>query len=140
MVVVGPAQLDCRHGGLFFYGIHAAEAACAVALAGATGPLPEDVTAELKGDEVVVRARLAGCRIELRLLDAPPGEGDFQMDLGDGERVLGLPEDYLAPVSSVIAGVMAGTPETGLGAAVAATALLEAVSRSSEETDRIPFL
>lgn len=127
VMVRGPADPDSPHAGLFFYGIHAAEAACAAVLSG-PGPaeLPRDiVVGHPDPDTTVIGAQLAGTHIEIHLVRTAT---DFTLATGAGVTTLALPCDYLAPVSRRIARTMGGEPLVGTGPALAAVALLEAAT------------
>jgi hypothetical protein len=90
---------DSPYGGSFFYGIHAAE--LAVQLAGGN---VEDIAVERAGpDGVVVRCRVGATGVEVRLVPpATPDDITFHVQAvcegGMVESVIGLGEDYMAPV------------------------------------------
>lgn len=122
----GPADHHSPYDGLFFYGIHAAETACTIALGPGQAGTPEDVRAIADGDGVVLEALLSGCRLRLELHAATVG---FSMDLGEGPISLDLGPDYLAPVTTRIAAVMHGGPVPDPAPTVAAVSLLEQAVR-----------
>lgn len=127
VTVRGPADPDSPHDGLFFYGIHSAEAACAVALAGVDHSVPaQEVRAERTGAGVVVEAELAGCRLRLELGPDIPG---FSMDTGSGSGEIFLGDDYLAAVTVVIAGVVRDGTAPDPAPTLAAISLLEQAGR-----------
>lgn len=122
VVVRGPANQNSPYDGLFFYGIHAAEAACAVALGGGVAALPENVTASREGGAVFIEATLDGCVVRLVVAEQT---SDFSLGTGDGPQTIDLGPDYLTPVSIVIADVMRGGPVPDLAPTLAAISLLE---------------
>lgn len=127
VTVRGPADPDSPHDGLFFYGIHSAEAACAVALAGVEHPvLPQDVRTERTDAGVVVEAELDGRRLRLEL---GPDVPSFSMDTGHGAEEIVLGEDYLAAVTVVIAGVVQDGTAPDPAPTLAAISLLEQAER-----------
>lgn len=123
VVVRGPADPASPYDGLFFGGIHLAEAACAVALpSGSPGGLPEDVRATRTTYGLRVEAVLGACRIRLDLQVESRG---FAIEVDGRQHPFPLSADYLAPVTGVVHELMTGGVALDPGPTLAAVALLE---------------
>ncbi len=139
--VTGPAQPDCPHAGLFFYGTHPAEAACAIALGRGPGR-PTGIEVTRPPGEVVINAELSGARLRVRLFDAAPGTHEFT--LAHGDEHLGAPvelrmaTDYLAPVTASMVEALEATRAPELLPALGAVDLLAAARQvpAREKTSR----
>ena len=127
VVVEGPADPRCPWGGLLFYGIHAAEAACRV-LAGDDPRgrvMFTDIRRSERADRTIVTARGHAGNLELHLHHQPPGAAPFVLECDGRRQELTLPSDYLAPVTRAIHDLAVGNPTTStLGVAEAALELL----------------
>lgn len=103
VTVTGPAQPSCPHGGLLFYGIHAVEAACAVAGDFAV----RGVRFSAEPDGARISWQHGSVEATVRLLDLPPGGAPFTVALDGSEpQELVLHEDYLWPVTQRFADML----------------------------------
>jgi predicted dehydrogenase len=99
VTATGTFYPDSPYGGSFFYGIHAAELAVQFA-----GGAVEDITVERAGPSgVVVRCRAGKTDVAMRLVPpATPDDVTFHVEVvcdgGIVESVIGLGDDYMAPV------------------------------------------
>lgn len=99
LVATGTFYPDSEYGGLFYYGIHAAELAVQLA-----GSAITDMAVERVGvDGVVVRGRAGTTAVAVRLVPPPPsGEISFSVAAqcrdGNLDQRIGLGDDYMAPV------------------------------------------
>lgn len=141
--VTGPADPAGPHGGLYFYGVHLAEAAFQLVGDGAAGPVDVRV-----GEASQPAARSDASRSRISVVTALTGIGDVHVTLtfvagrvpfhatvvhagGVVARELALPHDYTAPVLDRFLAVAAkGEPpsEGEAAAMVAPVALIDAVT------------
>lgn len=116
----GPADPRDPNAGVFFYGVHVAEAACAAAGGGTAthrGVLRDGSTTTITG-------QVGATEVSLRLLDAEPGEHGFTLIADGVAHHLDLGDDYLRPVSDAFRQTLRDGRSRGLDAALGAVALL----------------
>lgn len=101
VTVRGPADPACPWGGLWFYGIHAAEVACAVA-----GVAAPDALDAVVADGWTVGATAGNVVVRVELVPGPPGSAPFQVAVHGGgatvARELTVGPDYMAPVADLV--------------------------------------
>lgn len=116
----GPADPRDPNAGIFFYGIHPAEAACAAAGGGAftLGDIHRS------GGSTTITGQVGATEVRVTLIDAAPGDHGFTLTADGVTHELGLGEDYLRPVSSAFRETLRDGRSRGVDAAVAAVALL----------------
>jgi hypothetical protein len=105
VTVSGPADPGCPWGGLWFYGIHVAEVACAVAGVATPGEL-DAVVADGWAVEAAAGDVAGDVVVRVELVPGPPGSAPFQVAVHDGAwtmaRELTVSPDYMAPIADLV--------------------------------------
>lgn len=136
--VIGPADPDSEHSGLFFYGIHHVEAALEILGNPAPDPATLDVRADRRGDTVVASLRIADTAVTLTFV-TPAGGSKVPFHatgIYSGtvvSRDLTLSGDYNAPaLAEFLAAVEAGSVSRSPGQLLAPVTVLSAISSALE--------
>lgn len=139
--VIGTADPDSEHSGLFFYGIHHVEAALEILGNPVVEPGSVEVSTVRHGDTVVASFRLADAQVTLTFIT--PGEGTrapFHATAAYENAVLAheltLSEDYNAPALEEFLGAIAAdasprTPQNLLSPIAMLSAITASLERNS---------
>ena len=136
--VIGPADPDSEHSGLFFYGIHHVEAALEILGNPEVDPASLEVRAVRRGDTVVATVRLADTEVTFTFV--VPGDGSrvpfHAIGVHPGAVVshdLTLGGDYNAPaLAEFLAAIEAGSVSRSPAQLLAPVAVLSAISSALE--------